>query len=103
MLRLPRRLVRCTDGVNRLEATPSYYGGGTGEELNYTPVVNTETRYGHDGKVNVFRTNPMIGSSNPVLQSTLRCNVDVQCLDRAFALLDAFPERDARGLQLYRG
>ena len=86
VLRLPRRLVRCTDGVDRLEVAPSYYGDGTGEELNYIPQVNTETRYGNDGKVNVFRTNPMIGSSNPVLQSTLRCNVDVQCLDRVFAL-----------------
>ena len=39
-------------------------------------------RYCRAGRVDVLRYHPYHGSTNPVGQVCLRCNLDVQCLDR---------------------
>ena len=97
VLHLPRRWVKVQgrdDEVMRLSTARSYTGDGIDDVMDYTPVMETDTRYGNDGKINVFRTNPTMGSSNPVMQSTLRCNGDVQCMDRVFALVADFLVQD---------
>ena len=65
----------------------------------FLPRVNRDVRYGRLGRVMPLRYNPSVGSSNPVAQVLMRCNLDVQCTDRVHVLLDTlddelFPSRD---------
>ena len=48
----------------------------------YGPWPHRCNRYGRAGRVDVVRYHPYHGSTNPVGQVCLRCNLDVQCLDR---------------------
>ena len=64
----------------------------------FLPRVNRDVRYGRLGRVMPLRYNPSLGSSNPVAQVLMRCNLDVQCTDRVHVLLDnlddeLFPSR----------
>ena len=83
----PRRWVE-NKGCRTWNLEPGYnfWGGGSGGEMDYTPTMQGDAFYGDEGKVDVIRTNPMMGTTNPVAQCTLRCNVDTQCMDRVFYL-----------------
>ena len=48
----------------------------------YGPWVHRCAKYGRAGRVDVVRYHPYHGSTNPCGQACLRCNLDVQCLDR---------------------
>ena len=65
--------------------------GGPGRILlSFKPRVNLENCYGRLGRVMVLRYNPCVGSSNPAAQVVMRCNLDVQCMDRVYMLSDEF-------------
>ena len=53
----------------------------------YGPWVHRGERYGRAGRVDVVRYHPYHGSTNPCGQVCLRCNLDVQCLDRVVSSL----------------
>ena len=48
----------------------------------YGPWAHRCVKYGRAGRVDVVRYHPYHGSTNPCGQACLRCNLDVQCLDR---------------------
>ena len=56
--------------------------------LDYSARINRDKQFGRLGRIMVLRYNPRVGSSNPVAQVLLRCNLDVQCMDRVHVLLD---------------
>ncbi len=56
-------------------------GGG-----HYLPHVARSRQYGRQGRVEVLRYHPMASSTNPAGQVVLRCNWDVQLMDRVFVL-----------------
>jgi len=62
--------------------------GTFAEEVDYRARINRDLRFGRLGRVMVLRYNPRVGSSNPVVQVLLRCNLDLQCTDRVYVLLD---------------
>lgn len=52
------------------------------ELYEYHAQVCEDERFGRGGRVMVLRYHPQVSSSNPVGQCLLRCNWDVQCMDR---------------------
>ena len=50
--------------------------------FDFKPRVCSDDKYGRLGRVMVLRYHPYVSSSNPVGQVCLRCNWDVQCVDR---------------------
>jgi hypothetical protein len=50
----------------------------------YLPIVSVAERCGALGRIGVLRYHPFMGSTNPCGQVLLRCNWDVQCMDRVF-------------------
>jgi hypothetical protein len=56
------------------------------EKYDYSATMETESRFGRYGKCSVLRYSPCASSTNPVGQCCLRCNFDVQCMDRVFPL-----------------
>ena len=56
------------------------------DAYEYAPTMCDDDRFHRYGKVLVLRYNPFVSSSNPVGQCLLRCNWDVQCMDRVFEL-----------------
>ncbi len=73
---------------------------GNLQEEDFLPRVNRSQKYGRAGRVEPLRYHPMHGSTNAAAQVALRCNFDVQALDRVFVfdeeLVDG-PGRDQRG------
>ena len=53
-------------------------------QWDFLPVVQSFSRFGRLGKVQVLRYHPFAGSSNPAGLVLLRGNWDVQCMDRVF-------------------
>ena len=52
------------------------------QRLDFRPRVCKADQYGRLGRVMLLRYHPFVSSSNPMGQVCLRCNWDVQCLDR---------------------
>ena len=50
----------------------------------FLPRPNEDYRFGRLGKIPVLRYHPLAGSSHPAGLVVLRCNWDVQCMDRVF-------------------
>ena len=89
MSEVKRRLRKGKELVLPVLVHHDHEGPGTPRfALDYRPRINREDRFGRLGRIMVLRYNPMVGSSNPVAQVLLRCNLDVQCTDRVYVLLD---------------
>ena len=50
----------------------------------YQPRISTSSRFGRLGKILPLRYHPLAGSSHPAGLVLMRCNWDVQCMDRVF-------------------
>ena len=87
-LNLPRARVPLPDGqtyyCKLMECPPD--SDWAEDAYDYAATMNCDDRFMKYGRVLVLRYNPYVSSSNPVGQCLLRCNWDVQCMDRVFDL-----------------
>lgn len=92
-LQLPRLRVVTNGDVRHCELDRCPNGSEWNEHMyDYRPVMCVDPRFGRLGKVLVKRYNPSFGSTNPVGQCLLRCNWDVQCMDRVYSLPEEWHE-----------
>ena len=87
-LNLPRARVPLPDGqfsyCKLMECPPD--SDWAEDAYDYAATMDLDDRFMKYGRVLVLRYNPHVSSSNPVGQCLLRCNWDVQCMDRVFEL-----------------
>ncbi len=90
--------------LDRCSADPEW----AQDVYDYMPVMNHDVRFGSYGRVVPIRYHPLVSSTNPAVQVVMRCNVDVSCMDRVFALAAGIPlaastdaaHESAQGLKL---
>ena len=76
-----KRLRRCKALVlPQLVYADLQEAAGHEPRLDFRPRISLEKRFGRLGRIMVLRYNPKVGSSSPVGQVLLRCNLDVQCM-----------------------
>jgi hypothetical protein len=69
-------------GVDDAEAVMFVVDGA--DQDAFMAHVHTQKKYGRLGRIDVLRYHPFASSTNPCGQVLLRCNWDVQCMDRVF-------------------
>ena len=71
-------------GVDDAEAVMFVVDGA--DQDAFMAHVHTQKKYGRLGRIDVLRYHPFASSTNPCGQVLLRCNWDVQCMDRVFVV-----------------